>query len=190
METFTAPRPMIAHPRYAADRSAAMDEVQTALEAGAVDAPLVGVVRAFAALPHVFTPQCRHGHFLCESGQDASSLAPIPDGHTGPVRYRIAYVAFCLEHSARGREFGEALARLSAVDPARVQHGSADWFWEHCPNSYVLQVEPEAYRLQDQAILTADEARRTQQARDRFFDELRRLLAEEARRRGTQNRGI
>ena len=140
------------------------------------------MVRAFLPLTHAFTLQCCHGHFLCEPGQDEHRLAPIPEAHTGPVRYRIAYVAFCLEDSARGRAFGEALARLTAVDPAFVQYGSADWFWEQWPNSYTLQVEPEEHRFQDQAVLTAAEARHTQEVSDRFFDEIRRVLTEEARR--------
>jgi len=148
---------------------------------GAIDAPVIDVVRSFMPLPHAFTLQCCHGHFLCEPGQDEHSLAPIPEGHTGSVRYRIAYVAFCLEDSARGRAFGETLARLTTVDPAFVQYGSADWFWERWPNSYTLQVEPEEHRFKDQAVLTAAEARHTQRVRDRFFDELRRALAEEVR---------
>lgn len=178
METFTPPRPMIANPRYAADRAAALVGARTAIEEGAVDAPVVDVVRAFLPLPHVFTLQCCYGHFLCTRGQDEHSLAPIPEGHAGPVRYRIAYVAFCLEDSARGRAFGETLAGLTAVDPALVQYGSADWFWEQWPDSFALQVEPREHRFKDQAVLTADEARRTQAARDRFFAELRRVLAQ------------
>ena len=176
METFTPARPMVANPRYATDRAAALVGVRVAIDEGAVDAPLLDVVRAFLPLPHVFTLQCCHGHFLCHPGQDEHSLEPIPEGHAGPVRYRIAYVAFCLEDSARGRAYGETLARLTAVDPAYVQYGSADLFWEQWPNSFALQVEPQEHRFEDQAVLTADEARHTQQVRDRFFAVLRRLL--------------
>ena len=189
MKTLTPPRPLVTNSGYAADRAAALGDVHAAIEEDALDAAVIDVVRAFLPLPHVFTLQCCHGHFLCEPGQDEHSLAPIPEGHTGPVRYRIAYVAYCLEDSARGRAFGEALARLTAVDPAHVQYGSADWFWEQWPNSYTLQVEPEEHRLKDQAVLTADEARRTQEVRDRFFSELRRVLAEEIRRQADVHPG-
>jgi hypothetical protein len=72
----------------------------------------------------------------------------------------------------------------SASTPATayVQFGSADWFWDQWPNSYTLQVEPAAHRFKDQAVLTAGEAMQTQRARDRFFEEIRRLLAEEVAR--------
>jgi len=183
METFTQPRPMVANPRFAADRAVALGEAKAALEAGALDAPVVDVVRAFMRLPQVFTLQCCYGHFLCgPPGQDERSLEPVPPEYSGPVRYRVAYVAFCLEDSARGRALGEALARLTDVDPAFVQYGSADWFWERWLDSYALQVEPDEHRGKDQAVLTADEARHTEEVRDRFFDELRGVLTEVARR--------
>ena len=41
-------------------------------------------------------------------------------------------------------------------------------------------MEPAVHRFKDQAVLTAGEAMQVQRARDRFFEELRRVLAEEA----------
>ena len=61
-----------------------------------------------------------------------------------------------------------------------MQFGSADWFWDQWANSYTLQVEPAAHRFKDQAILTTGEALRVRRARDRFFEELRRVLGGEA----------
>ena len=95
------------------------------------------------------------------------------------MRYRIAYVAFCVDTDAPGRALLEKLSRVPESDPAFVQFGSADWFWDQWPNSYTLQVEPAVHRFKDQAVLTAGEALQVQRARDRFFDELRRVLAEE-----------
>jgi hypothetical protein len=175
METFTEPREMVADLRYGDERRAALD----ALDLADVDEPIVDVVEAFAPLPHCFTLQCCYGHFLTVPGQDDHSLAPIPRGHDAAVRYRIAYVAFCVEDGDRGRAFLERLSRLPALDPGYVQLGSADWFWEQWLNSYVLQVEPAAHRFRDQAVLAAGEARHTQTVRDRFFDELRVILEAE-----------
>ncbi len=62
-------------------------------------------------------------------------------------------------------------------DPAFVQFGSADWFWDQWRNSYTLQVEPAAHRFKDQPH--GGGAMQVQRARDRFFEELRRVLAEE-----------
>jgi hypothetical protein len=178
METFTEPRQLVTNVRYADERRAALD----ALDLTAIDEPVVDVVEAFAALPYGYTLQCCHGHFLTAPGQDDHSLAPIRDGHSGSVRYRIAYVAFCVENSDRGRAFLDTLSRLPAVDPDYVQFGSADWFWEQWVNSYTLQVEPAAHRFKDQAALATGEALHTQRVRDHFFDELRLALAEEIER--------
>ena len=98
METFTEPRQLVANACYAEERQAALD----ALDLTAIDEPIVDVVEAFAALPYCYSLQCCYGHFLTAAGQDDHSLAPIPDGHGGSVRYRIAYVAFCVEYSDTG----------------------------------------------------------------------------------------
>ncbi len=178
METFTEPRQLVATNGYVEERRAVLgDSDQSDL-----DGPIVDVVQAFAALPHCFTLQACYGHFLTSPGQDEHSVAAIPDGHAGSVRYRIAYIAFCIENSDRGRAFLDRLSRISSADPAYLQLGSADWFWDQWVNSYVLQVEPEAHRFKDQMSLSAGEAVRTERARERFFAELRRVLADESRR--------
>jgi hypothetical protein len=178
METFTEARSLVRNDGYAAERRAALE----ALDLSALDPPVVDVVAGFNRLPHCFTLQCCHGHFLTTTAQDDHSLAPLPAGFSGTVRYRIAYVAFCVDTDDRGRAFLERLSRVPESDPAYVQFGSADWFWDQWLNSYTLQVEPAAHRLKDQAALSAGEAMQTQRARDRFFDELRRVLAEELAR--------
>jgi hypothetical protein len=96
------------------------------------------------------------------------------------VRYRIAYVALCIENSDRGRGLREALSQVPKVDPDYVQFGSPDWFWDQWLNSYALQVEPYAHRDRDEATLDSDEALHVQGVRDLFFEKLRALLAAEA----------
>jgi len=179
LETFTEPRQLVAATGYADERRAVLG----ALDQDDLDGPIVDVVRAFTFLPHCFTLQACCGHFLTSPGQDEHSLAPIPDGHSGSVRYRIAYVAFCIENSDPGRAFLDRLSRIPSADPGYLQFGSADWFWDQWVNSYVLQVEPEAHCFKDQVSLSAGEAMRTERARERFFAELRRVLADESRRR-------
>jgi hypothetical protein len=175
METFTEPRPLVANARYADERRTALD----VLDLTAVDDPIVDIVEAFELLPYCFTLQCCCGHFMTAAGQDEHSLAEIPVGHSGSVRYRIAYLAFCVENGERGRAVLDTLSGLPAVDPAYVQFGSADWFWDQWVNSYVLQVEPAAHRFKDQAALAAGQAVHTQRVRDAFFAELRRVLLTE-----------
>ena len=181
METFTEPRALVRHQTYAADRLAALD----GLDLSGVDPPVVDIVEAFLPLSYCFTLQCCYGHFLTAPGQDEHSLEAVSEGGANSVRYRIAYVALCVEDTNRGRALLERLSRVPEIEPAYVQFGCADWFWDQWPNSYTLQVEPAAHRFKDQVVLTAGEAMQTQRARDRFFEELRRLLAEEAARYST-----
>ena len=177
METFTAARPFVENRRYGRDRERALSE----LDLASIDPPIVDIVSGFAALPHCFTLQCCCGHFVCVPGQDRHTLDPVPPGFSGPVTYRIAYIALCLEDSPRGRALRESLARVPAFDPDRVQFGSADWFRERWPNSYALQVQPYAWRLKDEAILQPAEARRVERTRDLFFEEVRAVLAAESK---------
>lgn len=178
METFTEPREFVENPRYAQDRR----NVLSALNPNSIDAPILDIVTGFTDLPHCFTLQSCYGHFVRSPGQDPHTPEPIPTGYSGSLRYRIAYMAFCIENSRRGRALREALAQIPRVVPGYVQFGSADWFWERWVNSYTLQVEPVAHQLQDEVILEPAEAIRTQVARDVFFRELRAALAAERRK--------
>lgn len=177
MNTFTEPRDLVGNPNYHRDR----EEALSVLDPKALDAPIADLVTGFAALPHCFTLQCCHGHFIWALGQDDHNIERIPAGHSGPVTYRIAYLAICLEDSARGRELWDALSQAPRIDPGYIQFGSADWFWERWPNSYVLQVEPALHRFEDRAVLDCAEARHTERARDAFFREIGALLAREIR---------
>jgi hypothetical protein len=175
LETFSEPREFVENTRYPQDRKDAL----AALDLGSIDKPIVDIVAGFAKLPHCFTLQCCYGHFVCAPEQNPHSLGAIPSDYGGPVRYRIAYIAFCLENSSRGRALRDSLSRVTAIDPGFVQFGSPDWFWDQWVNSYALQVEPTAYQSKDEVILEVAEALRTQRARDLFFIELRALMAKE-----------
>jgi hypothetical protein len=181
LETFKDARELVEDARYPQERQEAL----AALNLDAIDRPIADLIAGFATLPHCFTLQCCYGHFVCAPGQDPHNLEPIARGHSGMVRYRIAYIAFCLENSPRGRALRKALARIPAIAPGYIQFGSADWFWEQWANSYALQVEPVAHRLRDEALLESGEALHTQGVRDLFFQEIRVLLAAELGRYAT-----
>ena len=114
METFTEARTLVRNDGYAAERQAALE----ALDLSAVDAPIVDIVEAFRPLPHCFTLQCCYGHFLTTPGRTTTAWRRSPDGFTGTVRYRIAYVAFCVDTDDRGRALLEKLSRVPESDPA------------------------------------------------------------------------
>ena len=171
METFTEAREFVESKRYSQDRRDALE----ALDLRTIDEPLVELIDGFARLPNCFTMQSCYGHFLHAPGQDIHSLDPLPSSDVGPVDYRIAYMAFCLENSPRGRALFDALSRIpEGLDP--VQFGSADWFWERWPNSYALQVEPTRFMTRDRAVVDHSEALHIQHSRDLFFGRVKELL--------------
>jgi len=172
LETFTTPKEFVENPRYPQDRQ----EILEALDLRVIDQPIVELIEGFALLPQCFTLQSCYGHFLYAPGQDTHNLERLPPRYDGQVKYRIAYVAFCLENSPRGWAFRESLELVPSLDPDYVQFGSAGWFWERYPNSYVLQVEPVRHMTKDRVLIEHSEALYIEEIRDRFFIRLKELL--------------
>ena len=142
-----------------------------------VEAPIRDMVMGLNELPHCFTLQCCYGHFLCAGQSDESGLEPLPVEGEGPVAYRIAYVALCIEAGDKGANLRDRLAEVCEVDAEYVQFGSPGWFWRRHVNSYALQVEPARYVEQDQAELDYTEALHVQAVRDEFYRRLREIVA-------------
>ncbi len=141
-----------------------------------IDEPIVKLIRNFAKLPYCYTLQCCYGHFLYAGQENPQNLQQLPGLDVGKVRYRIAYIALCIENSLSGVAFRRALEQVPAVDPDCIQFGSADWFWG-CPlNSYALQVEPARFMRQDEAIIEYQEALHIQGIRNLFFVKIEALL--------------
>lgn len=180
LETFAEPREFVENTRYARDRQ----RILSAFTPQNVDTPILDVVFGFARLSHCFTLQSCHGHFVYPAQPDPDNLAPLPAEDVGAVRFRIAYVALCIEHSAEGACLRGALERITTIDPEYVQFGSPGWFWERHPNSYALQVEPERFMLKDDAVIEHREALHVQWVRDRFFERLRALVEASQQERG------
>jgi len=172
LETFTEPRQFEENPRYSKDRH----DTLAALDLRTIDEPIVDIIDCFAALPHCFTVQSCYGHFLWAPEQDIYCLDPVPTKNIGFIKYRLAYIAFCIDNSLAGRAFYNSLAQIPALDSDYVQFGSAEWFWNRYVNSYALQLEPTRYKRKDEAILEHAEALHVQQRRGLFFGKLRDLL--------------
>jgi hypothetical protein len=169
METFIPHKPFTAHPTFEEDREA----VLKALDPNAIDPPLRSLVNSINMRPEVFTLQCCHGHFVTEDGRELANLGEESGGEK--LVYRLAYLAVCIANSEAGRETRERLMSLPArVDHDNVQFGSATWFWDQWPNSYVIQVMPERYKGLDKARIDYAEAPKLEKIRDAFFKELRR----------------
>lgn len=172
METFRAPRGFVHNPAYLEDRDAALKR----LDPDIIDGPIVDLVMGFARLPECFTMQSCYGHFVWAPGQAPGNLERLPETHEGEIEYRIAYMAFCLENSARGRKLRESLEGIASADPEYVQFGSPDWFWNEWPNSYALQVEPVRHQCSDSLVIGFEEALRIERARDDFYEGMRGVL--------------
>lgn len=151
-----------------------MAELERMLASDSIDAPIAGLVERCARIPHCYTIQSCYGHFVCEDGTDVHRLKPILDDlvEDSYVHYRIAYMAFCLKWDASGQRFHDDLAAVTEVDPEYVQFGSADWFWNRCVNTYVLQVEPLRCVMEDSLDVGIREAIRIEAARDEFCSKL------------------
>ena len=172
METLAEPRPLVTSSHYSRDRH----DTLMRLDSRSIDAPILELITAFNTLPCCFTLQSCYGHFISTPDQDDRSCEPVPRHHGGPVRYRIAYVAVCLENTEAGRALHDSLGQLAASDPEYVQFGSADWFWQRHVNSYALQVEPIRYMRMDEAVLDHAEALRVQERRNLLFTDLADLV--------------
>ena len=164
METYIPARPFTAHPTFEQDREMSL----RSLDLSAIDPPIRSLVNSINMRPELFTLQCCHGHFVTEDGRE---LANSGEGNEDEsFIYRIAYLAVCIADSKAGRETRERLTSLPArVDPEHVQFGSATWFWDQWPNSYVVQVMPDRYKDLDKARIEGAEARELERIRDTFF---------------------
>ncbi len=172
MDTFEPPRDLVESPHFARERALAID----ALASVSIEAPIEGLIRKMATLPYCFTLQSCFGHFIHSEQAQSDNLEPLPPYDIGTVRYRIAYVAICIEHSTRGRLLLDALHEIPVIAPEFIQLGSPAWFWDQRPNSYALQVEPTRFQYSDQASVDYREALHIQQVRDQFFERLREMV--------------
>ena len=173
METFTQPKEFVDNPHYRAQRQGYLDR----LDMNTVDRPIVEIIDGFSKLPYCFTLQSCYGHFVHDFQKHPHNIEPLPDSDSIlPVEYRIAYLALCVENSDPGRALFRDLEKIPAMDTVYVQFGSADWFWERQVNTYVLQVEPERYMMQDRAVIGYQEALYIEEIRHRFFTAVNRLV--------------
>lgn len=143
-----------------------------------LDEPIINLIHGFNSLPYCFTLQSCYGHFIDTGQASPHNLEPLPRerNHIGHVEYRIAYIAFCIEHSLPGRRLFEVLRSVPAPDPENIQFCCAEWFWQRQVNSYALQVMPERFKHQDRAFFDYNEALRIEKRREQFFARLKILL--------------
>ena len=174
METFAEARKFVNHPSFEHDRRS----VLSGLSLKKIDAPIRDIIKTMGKMSYCFTLQCCYGHFVWDEELDPHNLAILPLKYQGQFRYRIAYLAFCVEKSAKGTSLRDRLAALRDIDKEYVQFGSPCWFWQQYPNTYALQVEPRRFALKDEALLGHAEALHVQSVRDIFYQRVRELVVD------------
>ena len=173
METFTEPKELTENPHYQAQKQKTLCDLTDDM----IDLPIVNLVNGFNILPYCFTLHCCYGHFVYNDLKDTHNLEPLQmKGEIAAVKYRIAYIAFCIENSLLGRELFESLREITAIDPENVQFCCAEWFWKRQINSYALQVEPDRFKYKDTAMIDFKEALYIEKLRNEFFIRLYELL--------------
>jgi hypothetical protein len=179
VKTFTEAKPMVADHGYASRRKHSLTELKAAFESESIDAPIARLIKRISRIPHCFTLQSCYGHFsLQDGGAEEYSVRLIRRGLEGArtVRYRIAYIAFCVQNVRSGTALLDDMRVVPDLDPEYIQFGSADWFWNSCVNTYVLQAEPERCRFEDSIEVGVAEAERIENARDRMYSELEMIV--------------
>lgn len=178
METYTEAKPFVDDPSYETRREKALIELQRLVKSNTIDIPIIHIVTGFATLPHCFTLQSCYGHFVHEQQMNPKMVDPLSKYQDirSVVDYRIAYMAWGIQNNERGRILFNDLRAIIAVEPAYIQFGSAEWFWERCVNSYILQVEPERSKDKDQIDVCVKEGLHLEKIRDQFFYELEKVI--------------
>jgi hypothetical protein len=175
METFTELKQLIDNSLYDQQRKNCLAK----LDFNTLDASLQNIVSGLCELPYCFPLQSCYGHFVHNQSPNPYNLDPLPtSGDISRIEYRIAYLSLCIENNPQGKELLQRLAILPTIDPANIQFGCANWFWERQVNSFVLQVEPERYALKDTCILNYEEALQVEKTRNQFFKQMRVVIQE------------
>ena len=171
-------QPFVDDQSYEKRRGDTLRELYRLIDSHDIDRPLLNLMRKCTCIPYWFTLQCCYGHFMHETRKNQGglySLSPLHD-LVGPIKYRIAYLALCIQNNGSGRKLFGDLQSIRDIDPEYVQFGSAQWFWDRCVNSYVLQVEPEADRGRDTAWVHYEEALYIEKVRNQFYENIEKVV--------------
>jgi hypothetical protein len=100
LETFTTPKKLVGNLHYQEQRQKSL----AGLTGVAIDEPIIEHINRFNKLPFCFTLQSCYGHFLYNGRKDLHNLVPLLITNSiARVEYRIAYIAFCIDNSDKGR---------------------------------------------------------------------------------------
>ncbi len=169
METFIKAKKLVDDPEYTKQRK----DIISDFDINFIDGPIVEIIEGFLRLPHCFTLQSCYGHFIYSGQEDPFNTGALPlSSNIEIVKYKIAYIALCIQNNKQGKKLLDDLIKVQRIDPEYIQFGCAEWFWKRYKNSYAIQVEPIRYMYSDTAKIGFKEALHIEKTRNRFFDEL------------------
>jgi hypothetical protein len=173
METFVELKKLVQDPDYMDRRK----KYQNSLDLNVIDKPIRKIIECFSNLESCFTLQSCFGHFVYGKENDIHNIKPLPNREIpGSIEYRIAYIALCVQNNEEGQRIVKTLKNIAGKNPAYIQFGSAEWFWERSVNSVVIQVEPERFKTLDKIVTNYHEAIKIQKEREMFFEEIESLV--------------
>jgi hypothetical protein len=177
LETFIEAKELEDNPNFRKQKQKAL----LGLKDSMIDKPIIDLVNGFNKLPYCFTMQSCFGHFVFNNQSDPYNIEPLPiTDDIKSVKYKIAYIAFCIENSDLGKNLFKVLNEITSLDSENIQFCSAEWFWKRQVNSYALQVEPDRFKLKDTAMLDYNEALHIEKIRNEFFAKLEELLRKQS----------
>jgi len=177
VETFTNAGKMINDSDYPRKRAEQISKIRHLK----LDPQLYKLICEFNTIPYAFTLQCCWGHFLPQGQKNPVKMNELPESmEIETFVYRIAYIAFCIQHCREGRRLLKDLEQMVRLNPRFIQFGSAAWFWRRQMNSFVLQVMPDRFKLCDWIELDYEEALKTQKWRNALFSQLSKRIGRES----------
>ncbi len=178
VQTYTQARPLVVDSGYEARRRVSLADLEDILSAGEIDAPIVSIIERISLIPYCFTLQSCYGHFVVGNGLSTDSVKQIShDMKRGStIRYRLAYMAFCIQNNPSGLRLLKDLKAIAREDPEYIQFGSATWFWNRCVNSYVLQAGSVEHVSEDSFEMGIAEALRVEAARDMLYAKIAEVV--------------
>ena len=178
MITFTPSRSFVEDPDYSKKKERSLIDLEDLLKKDILDAPIKDILVDLNRPYYCFTLQSCYGHFAHLYQKDEHNYESLKkySSEKIEVTYRIAYVALCIQNNGSGRLLLDNLNTLVKIDPRYIQFGSSDWFWDHCVNSYVLQVSPERRRYEDKFNIDMEEALHIENVRNKFYQQLRGMI--------------
>lgn len=138
MRTFDTAPPLESDLAFSINRSQSLH----LLDLSVIDIPIVDTVYKYSKLECCYPVQSCWGHFdhAYSFWGRGAAVNCLNRGQT--MRYRIAYLALCLDDSEHGAFLLELLRQVPQCVGGSVQFGSAKWFRELHNNIYVVQTAP------------------------------------------------